>query len=182
MTMKSRGRAGGNVLRMTDQEWEAFQRRTGRRIDPPGAAVRPEACAAEAVEVELEVPPGVNDSYANVPGKGRVLTERARDWKRGAVSLTQACARQQGFRYPEGARLRLSLGCRFPHGNRDLDGVLKIVQDALAEALGFNDRVVDEVHLYRGEKDPAHPRLHVTLSRIALAANSATRVDNEGET
>jgi len=45
---------------------------------------------------------------------------------------------------------------------RDVDGGLKIAQDALCEALGINDNRVLEIHLYK-HRDRAHPRIEVSL-------------------
>lgn len=46
---------------------------------------------------------------------------------------------------------------------RDVDGGLKIAQDALCEALGLNDNRIVEIHLFK-EHDSANPRIDVTLS------------------
>jgi crossover junction endodeoxyribonuclease RusA len=48
---------------------------------------------------------------------------------------------------------------------RDIDGGLKITQDALCEALGINDNLIVEV-LLRKEIDAAAPRMELSL-RIA---------------
>ena len=45
---------------------------------------------------------------------------------------------------------------------RDLDGGLKIAQDALCEAMGINDNRVVEIHLYKA-LDWESPRLDCTL-------------------
>jgi crossover junction endodeoxyribonuclease RusA len=52
---------------------------------------------------------------------------------------------------------------------RDLDGGLKIAQDALCEALGINDNLVVEIHLSK-RVDRHSPRIEVHLT--ALAAES----------
>jgi crossover junction endodeoxyribonuclease RusA len=48
---------------------------------------------------------------------------------------------------------------------RDLDGGLKITQDALCEALGVNDNRVVDIHLVK-RIDPLHPRIEVQLETI----------------
>jgi len=48
---------------------------------------------------------------------------------------------------------------------RDLDGGLKITQDALCEALGLNDNRVVDIHLIK-HIDPLHPHLDVELEAI----------------
>jgi len=49
---------------------------------------------------------------------------------------------------------------------RDIDGGLKITQDAVCEALGINDNRIVEVTL-RKKRDAAAPRLELTL-RLCL--------------
>jgi crossover junction endodeoxyribonuclease RusA len=49
---------------------------------------------------------------------------------------------------------------------RDLDGGLKITQDALCEGLGLNDNRVVDIHLVK-HIDPLHPRLYVELEAIS---------------
>jgi len=49
---------------------------------------------------------------------------------------------------------------------RDLDGGLKITQDALCEGLGLNDNRVVDIHLVK-HIDPLHPHLYVELEAIS---------------
>ena len=49
---------------------------------------------------------------------------------------------------------------------RDLDGGLKITQDALCEALHLNDNRVVDVHLLK-RLDPLHPRVVIELEPIS---------------
>ena len=44
-----------------------------------------------------------------------------------------------------------------------IDGGLKITQDALCEALGVNDNLVAEIHLFK-RVDRQHPRMDVHLT------------------
>jgi crossover junction endodeoxyribonuclease RusA len=48
---------------------------------------------------------------------------------------------------------------------RDLDGGLKIAQDAVCEGLGLNDNRIIETHLYK-QIDKADPRIEVSLSSL----------------
>jgi crossover junction endodeoxyribonuclease RusA len=48
---------------------------------------------------------------------------------------------------------------------RDLDGGLKITQDALCEALTINDNRVVDIHLVK-RVDPLRPRIEVQLESI----------------
>ena len=65
--------------------------------------------------------------------------------------------------------LRLALDLRFYFVSilrRDIDGGLKITQDALCEALGINDNRIVEVSL-RKNVDTAAPRMEVSLRETA---------------
>ncbi len=46
---------------------------------------------------------------------------------------------------------------------RDVDGGLKIAQDALCQGLGLNDNRIVETHLYK-DVDKAAPRMEIRLS------------------
>lgn len=46
---------------------------------------------------------------------------------------------------------------------RDVDGGLKIAQDALCEGIGLNDNRIVETHLYK-DLDSTNPRIEVWLS------------------
>src|SRR5207245_4816759 len=48
---------------------------------------------------------------------------------------------------------------------RDLDGGLKITQDAICEALGINDNRVVDIHIVK-RVDTLHPRIEVQLETI----------------
>ena len=46
---------------------------------------------------------------------------------------------------------------------RDVDGGLKIAQDALCEGLGLNDNRIVETHLFK-DLDKTNPRIELSLS------------------
>lgn len=46
---------------------------------------------------------------------------------------------------------------------RDVDGGLKIAQDALCEGIGLNDNRIVETHLYK-DVDRTNPRIQIALS------------------
>jgi crossover junction endodeoxyribonuclease RusA len=70
------------------------------------------------------------------------------------------------IRVPE--RIRLALDLRFYFVSalrRDIDGGLKITQDALCEALGINDNRIVEVSL-RKDVDSVAPRMELSLRAV----------------
>ena len=63
--------------------------------------------------------------------------------------------------------LALSIRFYFTSGlRRDVDGGLKIAQDALCEGLGLNDNRIVETHLYK-YIDKDNPRIEVHLARVS---------------
>ena len=118
----------------------------------------------------LPIPPGINEQYATVNGH-RVSTAVARRFKLD-VKKKLADMEREGILNDElHNRLRqgyLSLLLAFYFETplkRDLDGGLKIAQDALCEGLGLNDNRVVSIHLLK-YIDPLHPHLDVEIEAL----------------
>jgi crossover junction endodeoxyribonuclease RusA len=122
------------------------------------------------LKVSLPLPPGVNNLYVSVNGR-RVLSGEGKRFKaqvagrldemhyRGELSDVALSELRSGY---------LSLFVDFYFASpmrRDLDGGLKITQDALCEALGINDNRVVDIHLTK-RVDPRRPRIEVELETI----------------
>lgn len=118
----------------------------------------------------LPIPPSINEQYATVNGL-RVSTVVARRFKEqvklkmselartGQLSESLRAAMRQGY-------LGLYLAFYFETPlKRDLDGGLKITQDAICEQLGLNDNRIVTIHLVK-YIDPLHPHLEVELEAI----------------
>jgi len=126
---------------------------------------------ARRVRFELPLPPGINQQYATVKGR-RVLSKDSRSYKKevqgimrrlraeGTISNELVTALRQGF-----IGLFIDFYFETPH-RRDLDGGLKITQDAICDALGVNDNRVVDVHLVK-RIDPLRPHIEVELEAIA---------------
>jgi crossover junction endodeoxyribonuclease RusA len=129
-----------------------------------------QAQAVQELALALPVPPSINHQYATVQGR-RVLSRAGREYKRLVAEEVENWLSRQGLPATAVAPLQqhyLSLSITFYFATplrRDLDGGLKIAQDALCEALGVNDNLVVEIHL-RKRVDRRHPRIEVQL--IAL--------------
>jgi crossover junction endodeoxyribonuclease RusA len=98
----------------------------------------------------------------------RMLSPEARRYKRGVLRLLRrkrdtgeisaelCAAAQRGY-------LALFIDVFFETPlRRDLDGGLKIAQDAICSALDVNDNRVVDIHLVK-RIDPLHPRIEVEL-------------------
>ncbi len=125
---------------------------------------------AGVFEIVLPLPPGVNNQYATVNGR-RVLSAEARRFK------SQVGARISEMRFSgelpnalldtlRSSYLSLFIDFYFASPmKRDLDGGLKITQDALCEALAINDNRVVDIHLVK-RIDPLNPHITVQLETI----------------
>jgi len=120
---------------------------------------------------ELPLPPSINQQYATVNGR-RVLSKASRAYKKeagkairrlragGVISDALVAVLREGF-----MALFIDFYFETPR-RRDLDGGLKITQDAICDALGINDNRVVDVHLVK-RIDPLRPRIEVELEAIA---------------
>jgi crossover junction endodeoxyribonuclease RusA len=122
------------------------------------------------LRLTLPLPPSINEQYATVDGH-RVSTQVARRFKQ-QVKATLRSLQQQGVLTEElrnqlrQGYLALFLDFYFATPlKRDLDGGLKITQDALCEGLGLNDNRVVDIHLTK-HIDPLHPHLYVELEAL----------------
>lgn len=133
------------------------------RIPSPSSVV-----TSDLLQITLPVPPSINHQYATVNGR-RVLSSVGRAYKTYVgqqvwLALAQSPARgslQERFQLGP-----LALSIRFFFASalrRDLDGGLKIAQDAICEGLGLNDNRISETHLYK-QVDKSDPRIEVSLS------------------
>jgi crossover junction endodeoxyribonuclease RusA len=122
------------------------------------------------LRLSLPIPPGINEQYATVNGH-RVSTAIARRFKQEVKRKLAVLERQGELQEEIRDRLRrsyLSLLLEFYFETplkRDLDGGLKIAQDALCEGLGLNDNRVVSIHLLK-YIDPLHPHLDVELEAL----------------
>ena len=121
----------------------------------------------DALSITLPIPPSINRQYATVNGR-RVLSATGRRYKGAIGQLLMVAASSSDWhaflRKAQEHGLALTIRFHFPTLlRRDLDGGLKIAQDALCEAMSLNDNRIMEIHLYK-TLDRDNPRLECTLS------------------
>lgn len=137
----------------------------------------PLVITAHAFSVTLPLPPSINHQYATVNGR-RLLSSAGRAYKTQVSQHVWLALAQSPARFSLRERLRsgpLALSIRFFFTSalrRDLDGGLKIAQDALCQGLGVNDNRIIEIHLYK-QVDKTDPRIEVSLSSIYPSHYSA---------
>lgn len=130
----------------------------------------------EPLELEIPVPPSVNMLYSDVMftdkmGKRRVrrvLTKKAKAYKEEIGWMAISAANHAEWEYHDRARISIRLELVFrDHRKRDITNCIKIVEDAISEALGFDDRIVDAFFVRRAGVDRNRPRARVSIQEIA---------------
>jgi len=122
------------------------------------------------LRLTLLIPPSINEQYATVGGH-RVSSLTARRFKQQVRDTLRSLERQGVLHADLRSALRQSYLALFLDFyfttplKRDLDGGLKITQDALCEGLALNDNRVVDIHLTK-HIDPLHPHLYVELEAI----------------
>src|SRR5215471_4037689 len=127
-----------------------------------------EPASAGELRLVLPLPPSINHQYATVQGR-RVLSRTGREFKAlVAEEMEDWLDEHPGVDVALFQRHYLALTITFYFASvlrRDLDGGLKIAQDALCEALGVNDNLVIEIHLSK-RVDRHCPRIEVDLMAL----------------
>ena len=127
-----------------------------------------DALSPRELFVVLPLPPSINHQYATVNGR-RVLASPGRNYKTAVARHVLTILRQSSHRTEFLSQLEthaLSLSLRFHFKTalrRDLDGGLKIAQDAICQAIDLNDNRITEIHLHK-DLDAVRPRLECILA------------------
>jgi Holliday junction resolvase RusA-like endonuclease len=94
-----------------------------------------------------DLAPSTNNAYKNVVKHNRcyrALSSSGAKFKRRTIQRARKAAESAGWVYLKGQRLGLRLTLTFKNGSRsDISNRVKLVEDAIAEALGFDDNVID---------------------------------------
>ena len=156
-------RKGGLVLLPRQQQRAKTRHGTQDWNNLGGDHLKP-----QELYVVLPLPPSINHQYATVNGR-RVLSSTGRHYKSSVGKHLQAILHHSPHRaeFFEGLGTQaLSLSIRFYFKTalrRDLDGGLKIAQDALCQAISLNDNRITEIHLHK-DSDPTLPRMECRLT------------------
>lgn len=97
------------------------------------------------IELRLPLPPSGNNLFRNVPGKGRVRTERYKIWARAAGNEILAQLARAETRQISGT-VELYMGITWPdRRRRDTSNAVKPVEDLLVE----HGIIVDDQFIWR---------------------------------
>jgi crossover junction endodeoxyribonuclease RusA len=124
--------------------------------------VKPSTAASPDLRLTLELPPTSNNLYAQVRGH-RVKSKAGREYATYVADQITAHGYVDHFGLNPGP-LSLTIALYVKH-DRDVDGC-KALQDALASALGFNDKIIVELHVTKAV-DKRNPRAEVRLAELA---------------
>lgn len=143
-----------------------------RLVAAPLSGLRtPPLVEPDGFRLTLPVPPSINHQYATVHGR-RVMTAAGRAYKAEVghlimVALSGAVHRHRLLERLRSSSLTLTIQFHFASAlRRDVDGGLKIAQDAVCGALGVNDNRIVEIHLFK-RQDRERPRIELSLSSIS---------------
>jgi Holliday junction resolvase RusA-like endonuclease len=119
------------------------------------------------LQLTLDIPPGTNNLYTDGRNGRRILTSVARDYKERTTLIAHIVALSANWRYQRGQRLAVTISLYFKDNRRrDIANCEKAVIDAISEALGFDDCVIDRLTLERAGIDKARPRCEVAIRAI----------------
>jgi crossover junction endodeoxyribonuclease RusA len=119
--------------------------------------------SSDVLTVTLPMPPSANRIWRNVQGR-TLLSKDARAYKEQAGWLVVAAAKAQALRITQHSRFSLTL--LLWYGNRrrtDISNRVKLLEDTIADALGFDDTRIDVLHVERAGIDHTSPCVAVTL-------------------
>ncbi|MCA9470737.1 MAG: RusA family crossover junction endodeoxyribonuclease [Nitrospirales bacterium] len=126
--------------------------------------------SAQELFLTLPIPPSINHQYATVNGR-RILSSKGRHYKTTVAqlimsTLTSSSLRSVLLENLHTHTLTLSVWFYFTSAlRRDIDGGLKIAQDAICNAMEINDNRITTLHLYKAiDKDS--PRMECALSIV----------------
>jgi len=132
---------------------------------------RPTTSTAERLCVTLPLPPSINEQYYTDTKGNRRLAPVALRYKADVQKALLKLKQQEVLSAPLLKRmgscyLALYFECYFPTPlQRDLDGGLKIMLDAICRALGANDNRVVELHLSKRIR-PQDPHVYVEIDTL----------------
>lgn len=106
----------------------------------------------------------VNVMYI-VTSRGVRLTEAAKKFKRDATTIARIAGNRAGWQMKAAnTPLFLHMKIYFPNDKRcDISNFVKVAEDSIADALGFDDRYIHKLLVERAGIDKHNPRCEVVL-------------------
>lgn len=108
--------------------------------------------------------PSTNTVYKRAANGRLYMTDAGTVFKKATALIVRNASQHARFAVPPKARLAIMLTHHFVDNRpRDVDNYNKLAIDAIAAALGFNDKQIDGLHNFRGEQDKTNPHCEVRL-------------------
>ena len=118
----------------------------------------------------FSLPPTTNSAYANRQTGGRILTQEARAWKEEAGWIVKSSGRS----FDLAAKYKLFIAL-YVNRDRDIDGSLKLLLDAMSGVVYDDDAQVVVLVVYKFLKHPGEePRVEVEITELAETAHTGT--------
>jgi hypothetical protein len=114
------------------------------------------------VLTDLRLPISLNNAYTQGAHGRRVLVSEGREYKATISTVVRLIAAAEGFVVPPRTPIRLAFVFFFARNNRDGSNTPKLLEDAISDALGFNDVWVWESSWIK-RIDKRNPRCDVTI-------------------
>ena len=128
------------------------------------------------LSILVDIPPTVNHLYYDVPYKNRKtgkyhcrrrLSDEGKNYKETVGWTIKGQAQEDGWEYKSGDRIHITLDLTFgDNRRRDITNCIKVIEDAVSEALAFDDRVVDEFFVRRVGIEKGNPYAWVSIDKI----------------
>lgn len=129
----------------------------------------------------IPVPPTVNKLYFTNKRTGRrTLTNKGRTYKTYVGWIVQSWAMEYNWIYAGGS-VAIEMSIYFPNKRkRDITNCIKVAEDGISEALGFDDRLCREFTVRLAGYDKENPRAIVTLvnGQAVRTCNNCCHFDN----
>lgn len=109
-------------------------------------------------------PPSVNHSHREIISRGRlmrVMRPEAAQFKHCTALIARNAAQLVGWQPSQRLAIRVALW--MPRKGLDVDNRHKVLQDAIADGLGINDKFFRDVRIYEAGIDRINPRAEVTI-------------------
>jgi Holliday junction resolvase RusA-like endonuclease len=104
--------------------------------------------------------PGVNHYVVHTRTGAHYMTPRARDWLEAAKAMVWLAGYEQHWLNPQTA-YTFAVSIEHTCSRQDVDGPVKVILDAVAQGLGFDDKRVSSLSVKRIVGPPRGARVRV---------------------
>ncbi len=119
--------------------------------------------------VVLDMPPSTNSVYKRSRNGRMYMTDAGTSFKAITTARVKNTAQLLGYRFTKKDRIEFTLRLWFANRNRcDIDNRVKLVEDATAAALGFDDTQIDRLTVERRSTETDPPYCMVIVRKLEV--------------